>query len=351
MKNKPLISVVVPVYNVEKYVEQCIRSIINQTYKSLEIIVVDDGSTDKSGKICDDLSAIDSRIKVIHKKNGGLADARNVGIDHANGDLIGFVDSDDYIHPDFYEELYNLMKEKETDIAECQFLRVDVENIENVKGIIDDANSNIESQVVVEDNIDALRHLYGPRLQPYIKKVVVWNKLYKKSLFNDVRFPVGKLHEDEFTTYKILYKCKNLVSTNKIMHGYMQTKNSIMRKIIKKQRIDDNLKAYEDAYIYFKENNNQELEYKVLRRYLENCIELAGKVFKEQSEDKNQKLLGISKIYDDYYNKFIEGIVSNVEDSREYEIIDLLKEAKKDSQYDYINPLYWEKLEKIINKD
>jgi len=351
MENKPLISVVVPVYNVEKYVEQCIRSIINQKYKNLEIIIVDDGSTDSSGRICDDLSKLDNRIKVIHKSNGGLADARNAGIDNSNGDLIGFVDSDDYIHPDFYEELYNIMEEKETDIAECQFLRVDVENIENVQSIIDDENKKRNCQVTVEDNISALRELYGPRLQPYIQKVVVWNKLYKRALFNNVRFPVGKLHEDEFTTYKILHNCKRIVSINKVMHGYMQTKNSIMRKIIKQQRIEDNLMAYEEAANYFRNIDNRELEFKVLRRYLENCIELAGKVFKEQSDDREQKLKFISIIYNDYYNRFIEDVVSNVRDEREYEIIEVLKNAKRDNQYEYINPCYWEMLEKIINKD
>ena len=351
MKDRPLISVVVPVYNVEKYVEQCVHSIINQKYKNLEIIVVDDGSTDSSGRLCDEMLALDKRIKVIHKENGGLADARNVGIEHANGNLIGFVDSDDYIHPDFYEELYNLMEKEETDIAECQFLRVDVENIERVQEIIDEANSRLEYQATTQDNISALRNLYGPRLQPYIKKVVVWNKLYKKSLFDDVRFPVGKLHEDEFTTYKILYNCKNIVSTNRIMHAYMQTQNSIMRKTIKQQRIDDNLKAYEEAANFFNKINNQELEHKVLRRYLENCIELAGKVFNEQSDDREQKLLGISKIYSYYYELHIENIVKNLVDERELEIIDLLKDAKNDNQFEYINPIYWEKLESIINKN
>lgn len=351
MINNDLISIVVPVYNVEKYVKYCVESIVNQKYNNLEIILVDDGSTDNSGKICDEYSKLDNRIKVIHKENGGLADARNVGISYATGEYIGFVDSDDYIHPDFYQTLYDLLLDNNADISECQFLRIAVEKIEDAKNILDSENSKVVNEYKIEKNIDALRNLYGPRLKPYIQKVVVWNKLYKKSLFNDVEFPVGKLHEDEFTTYKILSKCTNIVSTNLYLHGYMQTKNSIMRNVIKQKRIDDNLGAYEEAVKFFDKLGNYEIENKVLRRYMENCVELAGKVFKEESDDKEQKLVGLTDKYKEYYTLYYQRILSNVTDSREYEIMDLLKEAFEDKEHDYINPIYWDKLERIINKN
>ena len=350
MEDKKLISVVVPVYNVEKYLKACVDSIINQTYSNLEIILVDDGSTDESGKLCDKYLDVDRRIKVIHKKNGGLADARNTGMKYAKGEYIGFVDSDDYIHPEFYENLHRMITKENANIAECEFLRIDVQDIERAKEILDEQNSKQSEKIVVESNINCLRELYGLRLKPYIKKVVVWNKLYERSLFNKIQFPVGKLHEDEFTTYKILFSCSKLVSTNKALHGYMQTKNSIMRKAIKPQRINDNLQAYEDAAKFFAENKNTEIEHKVLRRYLENCIELSGKVFKEQSEDKKIKLDTILSLFNKYYDSSINNIKSNVADERENEIINLIDEAYLDRAYDFINPKYWEILEKIINK-
>ena len=116
---KERISVVVPVYNVEQYLEKCVNSIINQTYKNLEIILVDDGATDKSGKLCDELAKLDNRIMVYHKKNGGLSDARNYGVERATGDYIGFVDGDDYIDAEMYEKLYEAIKKENVDVAEC----------------------------------------------------------------------------------------------------------------------------------------------------------------------------------------------------------------------------------------
>ena len=187
------ISIIVPVYNVQNYLKYCLDSILNQTYKNLEIILVDDGSTDECGKICDEYSNIDDRIKVIHKINGGLADARNVGLKHATGNLIGFIDSDDCIYPTFYEELYNLMQKYNSDIAECEFLRIDVENIENCNEIIETQNKNTITIENVYNNTEALHLLYGPRLKPYLKKVVVWNKLYKKSVLNNIEFPIRKI--------------------------------------------------------------------------------------------------------------------------------------------------------------
>ena len=230
-------------------------------------------------------------------------------------------------------------------------MRIDTEYIHKVKEILDDENLKIHYKISVDNNIESLKKLYGARLKPYINKVVVWNKLYKKSLFDNITFPVGKLHEDEFTTYKVLYKSNKIVSTSKILHGYMQTKNSIMRKEISPKRVDDNLKAYEEAAVFFREKNNKELECKVLRRYLENCVELSGKIFKEQSDNKEEKLIYISKIFDEYYYLYFDYIINNTFDNNEFEIIELLKNVKQDNQYNFINPIFWEKLEKIINKD
>ena len=136
-----------------------------------------------------------------------------------------------------------------------------------------------------------------------------------------------------------------------MLHGYMQTKNSIMRKEIKQKRIDDNLQAYEDASEYFEKNNNEEICQKVRRRYLENCIELSGKVYKEQSNYKQEKLTIIENIFKKYYDMYINRINENIKDDREVEIVKLIQKAYNDNSKNYINSIYWDELEKIINKD
>lgn len=347
------ISVIVPVYNVEKDIENCLDSIIAQEYKNLQIILVDDGSTDNSGNICDKYSNIDTRIEVIHKQNRGLADARNVGLKHANGKYIAFLDSDDYIYPTFYKELYRMVKEHDADIGECDFLRINIDKKEDAKKILEKQEEKFSQELL--SNIEALKLLYGPRLKPYIKKVVVWNKIYKKDIFNDIRFPLGKLHEDEYTTYKILNKANKIVSTNKKLHGYMQTPNSIMRQEIKWQRIEDNLDAYIKSSEFFQNANNKEIEMKSRRRYLENCIELAGKVQKGNGKDKEKQLDKIVELYKTNYNLYIDKIKSEMNDKREAEIIDLIDNAYQElnnkSEDKNIVIKYWDKLEQIINKE
>lgn len=349
--NEDKISVIVPIYNVEKYLKYCIESILTQTYTNLEIILVDDGSTDGCNKICDEYAIKDKRIKVIHKKNGGLADARNTGLEQATGEYIGFIDSDDYIFPTFYEELYNLIKKYNADIAECEFLRINVENIEKCRDIIENENKSKEYLEEKTNNIEALNLLYGARLKPYLKKVVVWNKLYKKELFDSIRFPLGKLHEDEYTTFQILYKAKEIISTNRTLHGYMQTSNSIMRQEIKQKRIEDNLDAYIKSSDFFKEKNQLEIEAKSRRRYLENCIELAGKVYNGIGKEKDKQVLFITKLFKENYELYINEIKKLATDIKEQEIIKLIIDAYEATcKKEIIMPDYWESLEKIINK-
>jgi len=178
-----LISIIIPVYNVEKYLERCVKSVINQTYKNLEIILVDDGAKDNSGKMCDELSKLDSRIKVIHKENGGLSDARNFGLKIATGDYIGFVDSDDYIADDMYETLYHTIKNNNADISIVSFYEM---YKEKVIGVRDSGNLEILSKQ------EAMKELLiDTKIQSY-----AWNKLFKKELFNDLKFPTGKNFED-----------------------------------------------------------------------------------------------------------------------------------------------------------
>lgn len=218
IKMQPLISVIIPIYKVEDYLKQCIDSVINQSYKHLEIILVDDGSPDNCGKICDEYANKDKRIKVIYKENGGLSDARNAGINVAKGDYIAFVDSDDWIHQEMCEKLITIAIEEEADIVECKFKSV------YKREYMDE--DNINQKVKVFNNIEALKnHFYGQDLYR-----CVWNKIYKRELFNNIRFPKGIEAEDLHTTYKLFYKAKKIAFTEYIGYYYYIRKDSIMGK-------------------------------------------------------------------------------------------------------------------------
>ena len=181
--NYYLISVIVPIYKVEKYLHKCIDSILAQTYTNLEIILVDDGSPDNCGKICDEYAAKDSRIKVIHQPNGGLSAARNAGLDIATGDYIGFVDSDDYIAPDMYEKLYNALVKNDADMAICDYQRFGNE-------------LPYDEMSLTTEVITGLQAMEKQNTVINCSFVVAWSKLYKSFIFSNVRFPVGKINED-----------------------------------------------------------------------------------------------------------------------------------------------------------
>ena len=178
-----LVSIIVPVYNVEKYLSKCIDSILAQTYKNLEIILVDDGSKDNSGTICDEYSKKDKRIKIIHKPNGGISDVRNHGLKIATGDYIGFVDSDDYIAEDMFETLVSLLEKNDADISIVSFYEYYNGKLIGVR-----ENENVE----IMNKVEAIKELLIDRkIQSY-----TWNKLFKKELFDGLQFPVGKNFED-----------------------------------------------------------------------------------------------------------------------------------------------------------
>lgn len=327
MKDYEKISVIVPVYNVETTLENCVNSIINQTYTNLEILLIDDGAKDNSGKICEKLALKDDRIKVYHKENGGLSDARNYGLDRVTGRYIAFLDADDYIVPEFYDYLIKLIKiEDNIDIAQASFLRIDIDDINRSEGLLKNENKKITEIVKVNTNIEALEKLYGPILTEYLDFVVVWNKLYKKELFDDIRFPVGKLHEDEYTTYKVLYKARKVVESNKKIHGYIQSKNSIMRSKIGQKRVDDTLNAYIELAEFCKNNNQIILEAKARRRYLEYCIELSEKINiqKDNNEEDRKRKENLNINFKNYYKEYIEFIRKNTIDKRETKIIEEL---------------------------
>ena len=214
-----MITIVVPVYKVEKYLSRCVDSILNQTYQDFEILLVDDGSPDNCGKICDEYANKDSRIFVIHQKNGGLSVARNIGInwfyEQNRSDYITFVDSDDWLHPEYLRILINGILENHAKISVCDFKRVlgesPHENYEKV-------NFELTSP---EDFL--VNHFWQYNY--------ACGKLYHKSMFNDVRYPVGKIFEDTFTTYKVLHKCEKIAYTELQLYYYFQNEQGISHSL------------------------------------------------------------------------------------------------------------------------
>ena len=219
---KELISVVVPIYNVEAYLEKSIESILNQTYQNLEIILVDDGATDGCPAICDAYAAKDERIKVIHKPNGGLSDARNAGVAVATGAYIGFVDSDDFLKPDMYEKLYARIQETGAGIALCNFMCVKVDGTP-----ILERNSSMTIRDEVVSANQAVEHLCGENYEYW---VTAWNRLYKAEIAKTVLFPKGKIHEDEYTAHMFYEKAEKIAGVSEPLYQYVIREDSIMTK-------------------------------------------------------------------------------------------------------------------------
>ncbi|MFV0146744.1 glycosyltransferase [Empedobacter falsenii] len=236
MHSNPLISVIVPIYKVEEYLQTCIDSIIKQTYPNLEIILVDDGSPDRCGDICDEYAKNDDRIVVIHKPNGGLSDARNAGLDICKGDYIAFVDSDDVISEKFIEVLYQNIGN--ADLAFCDLFYFDDGEI------FTDQVKNDTPSVKLLDGQYLLGHINtftdkGPLV------VVAWNKLYRKFIWQNLRYPIGRIHEDEFVIHYILDICNKVSFIDLPLYFYRQRENSIM--------VTSSLKSCLDAIDAFKE--------------------------------------------------------------------------------------------------
>lgn len=260
MTENEIISVIIPIYNVERYLDKCIRSVVEQTYKNLEIILVDDGSPDQCGTICDKWAEKDERIRVIHKTNGGLSDARNAGLDAATGAYIGFVDSDDYIHPQMYQKLYKKIKEYNADLAICGYNQVD----EHTDRIIRNVCMPIEGLI---DKKDAIMNIcYKGSF------VVVWNKIFKRELFKNLRFTFGKVAEDLFIMYELFHKCARIVSVSENYYYYVQTPNSIMRRE-KTVSYLDIVEGYYRMLLFCQSNNYSDLlqiiSAKMIAKYIE----------------------------------------------------------------------------------
>lgn len=236
MSNLPLISVIVPVYRVEEYLDHCLQSITQQTYRNLEVILVDDGSPDRSGAICDAWAAKDSRVRVIHQKNAGGGPARNAALDIAAGELLAFVDSDDYIAPDMFAHLYEIMTEAGADVAECDYL----ETADN-HGVFPEGKVTVTAYTREEAMCCHIRDT--------IFRQLIWNKLYRRELAEGVRFPSGTKIDDEYFTYRLLGNAGKLVRSTKVCYAYRQQQSSVMHQRFSLKRVEA-LEAKQQRLVY-----------------------------------------------------------------------------------------------------
>lgn len=253
----PLVSVIVPIYNVEPYLRPCMDSICGQTYRQLEILLIDDGSTDGCGGICGQYAESDPRITVVHKENGGLSSARNAGLDIATGTYVAFVDADDAIHPRFIETLVGACEDYGCDIAQCDFLAVAEQSSK--------LPLNTQRPYRFLTGKQALHELCAGTED--VKYVVAWNKVYRQNLFDGIRYPVGRIHEDEFTAHRVLWKARKMAVIHQYLYYYLQRAESIVGRPYSMKRLDV-LDAFRERLAFLKENG-LETEYLVLiRRYI-----------------------------------------------------------------------------------
>ena len=292
------VSVVVPIYNMEKYLKKCIESIINQTYHNIEVILVDDGSNDTSPNICDYFSRIDDRIKVIHKSNGGLSDARNCGIKSATGEYIMFVDSDDYIDCKTIEILVENIIKNEAEMVVHSLKFVDENGYEV------DYRKPIDSENKIFNEYEFWKYIYS-NPDRYILGVISCNKLMKKSIFEDVLYPVGKIHEDELILHKLLNKSKKIVFIKDKFYNYLQRENSIMGSSYSVRNLD-----YAEAsinrglYLYYK--NWQSLSEKALLWSIGSAME-AYSTLNLSKEENARRLDEIIELYRRAYKIIARG--------------------------------------------
>lgn len=233
------ISVVIPVYNVEKYLSECLDSVIYQTYKNLQIILVDDGSTDSSGKICDEYAEKDDRITVVHQSNAGAGAAKNTGLELIDGDYFSIIDSDDYIELDMYEKMVNSLEKYNSDIAQCLFRNVFV-------------NDSFDRKYKIKGNYPKIltsKKFLSELLYDW-KYAIFANKVFKTSLLKDIRFPVGRKIDDEFFTYKLVCNAKKIVNLNSVLYNYRMRKTSVMNENDSDRFIYDRIDCFIERYNY-----------------------------------------------------------------------------------------------------
>ncbi|SDQ09766.1 glycosyltransferase family 2 protein [Virgibacillus salinus] len=291
----PKVSIIALIYNLEAYIPLCINSVLDQSFKDFELILINDGSTDNSGCICEEYAKKDERIMVVHKSNDGIAAARNTGIAHATGDYITFIDCDDYFHEQMVEILYKHITSNNADIAMCDYLPTEEGQEEKRKNVI------LDYSVTTNTHIQALNGLYE-KTHTY---VVPWNKLYKKGLFKDVKYPSGYLYDDEFTAHRLLYETNKIVYVHAPLYFYVIRNGSTTHSPMTAKKFDKII-ALHDRADFFREKNLHNLEEKALLDFTEYFFwyYLQSQIELPQAHDKRAEIKSI-------YNKLFLRIVRN----------------------------------------
>ena len=261
------LSVIIPVYNVAPWLSATVDSVLNQTYRDFELILVDDGSTDGCGEICDSYATKDSRVRVIHQQNAGVSAARNTGVRAAKGEFIGFADSDDIIEKDMYAVMMSLAEKHNADVVQCRHDREDVLN-----------GAVRQEDAVVMTGEAFVRRMFTKIGSEYTNQVALWSKIYKKELFEDVVFPVEQVYEDEQETYKLCLKAVRLVETQDVLYHYIKRENSIITGVSARKMLDKQ-KALADRLHYLPQRCPDMAE-QCVRSYFNYCQMMICQLYK-----------------------------------------------------------------------
>ncbi len=270
----PLISVIVPVYKSEAYLRQSIESILNQTYQNLEIILVDDGSPDACGSICDEYAIKDKRIKVIHKQNGGLSDARNYGVDRATGEYLSFVDSDDWIEPDMFEVLTKVAEENRADLINCGAFR----------SCSDRSAVNFEIDIKFANPIDSVKALIKGKIG-----AGAWGKLYRKSCISNISFPRGHVFEEYATVYKFFLQADTVMSIAKPLYHYRQGRKGSITETHTMANLYDYWLAHKSRYDYFLQDIRFNIDEVIINKLKYHCAGAIARTWRWCYENSAQE--------------------------------------------------------------
>lgn len=305
MNTSKLISIVVPVYNVQNYLCECVGSLLNQTYQNIEVILVDDGATDNCPQICDMYAENYENVSVIHKKNGGLSDARNVGLRSAKGEYIIFIDSDDYIDKKMLELLYGAAENNKASVSTCEYRKLYNKPVVEVE--------NVQTTTTVLKGKDIIKELY---LGNYSNiGFVAWNKLYRTELFieNNIEYPFGRIYEDTFTTYKLLYHADEVAIVNSPLYNYRIRPGSIMKSSLNMKKCRDYFDACRSAVDFFENNSERELFNLALNAFFRSQIFLYNELRNNKQDDCiKQLMLDYEKAYLCYKSKINAGVLKKI---------------------------------------
>ncbi len=280
------VSVIIPVFNVKDYLDECLDTVTKQSYNQLEIILVDDESTDGSGQMCEAWAGKDARIRVVHQKNQGLSGARNAGIDVCTGAWITFIDSDDIVASTYVEELLDLAESTEANLVQGRKIAF----ANHGKGPMPFGFEQLNDEIAMADNRLGQDNTWSGDSKDYMLsseyQTMAWGKLYRRELFQSERFPVGKLHEDNAIVYRLAYEAKHVAYTKRILYGYRTRRNSIMGEEGYNLRHLDKQEFLRERLVFFQEKQEIELADLARKEYAFELLESYGKVKRYHPEEK-----------------------------------------------------------------